>query len=177
MKANLSNYPKSKSRRVKIQIDKWDTWQLDNTLALIILPCLLQLKATKQGVPNEFVDVGGADYDSQRCFDFYEETHDEAFDLGVKRWEETLDKMIWSFQQIILDEYEDKYHHGDVDIDWTKTDEKFFNPLTNRDEDLYKMVDKNPTKHWYDRKGHVLHEERIQEGLDLFGKYYRSLWD
>jgi hypothetical protein len=39
------------------------------------------------------------------------------------------------------------------------------------------MVDKNPGAHWYDAEGHLLHEERIQEGLELFGKYYRSLWD
>jgi hypothetical protein len=25
--------------------------------------------------------------------------------------------------------------------------------------------------------GHQLHEERMQEGFDLFGKHYRSLWD
>lgn len=181
MKVNIPAYPKTnsrkKARRVKIQIDKWDTWQVDSTLALIILPCLLQLKETKQGVPNDFVDVGGADYEHQECFDFYKESYDEAFDIGVKRWQETLDKMIWSFQQIVFDDYDDKYHHGDMELDWVKTDEKYFNPITNTNEDLYKMVDKDPDKHWYDQEGHSLHEERIQEGLELFGKYYRSLWD
>jgi hypothetical protein len=44
-------------------------------------------------------------------------------------------------------------------------------------EDKFQMVDKNPTEHWYDGVGHLKHEERIKEGLDLFGKYYRSLWD
>jgi hypothetical protein len=39
------------------------------------------------------------------------------------------------------------------------------------------MVDKDPDAHWYDAEGHKLHEDRIQEGLELFGKYYRSLWD
>jgi hypothetical protein len=39
------------------------------------------------------------------------------------------------------------------------------------------MVDKNPDEHWYDHIGHQLHEARIQEGLELFGKYYRNLWD
>jgi hypothetical protein len=39
------------------------------------------------------------------------------------------------------------------------------------------MVDKNPDAHWYDSEGHTLHEDRIQEGLDLFGKYFRALWD
>jgi hypothetical protein len=44
-------------------------------------------------------------------------------------------------------------------------------------EKAYEMVDENPGEHWYDHIGHELHEERIQEGLELFGKYFRSLWD
>jgi len=39
------------------------------------------------------------------------------------------------------------------------------------------MIDKNPTEHWTDYIGMRIHEERIQEGLELFGKYYRHLWD
>jgi hypothetical protein len=39
------------------------------------------------------------------------------------------------------------------------------------------MVDKDPNSHWFDGDGLELHEKRIQEGLDLFAKYFRSLWD
>jgi hypothetical protein len=28
----------------------------------------------------------------------------------------------------------------------------------------------------YDHIGFALHDEKIQEGLTLFGKYYRGLW-
>ena len=60
------NYRKDDHRKIDVRIDKFDTWSLDHTLANIILPALLQLKATKHGIPHEFVaDVGGADYDSQ----------------------------------------------------------------------------------------------------------------
>lgn len=177
MKLNLPKYPKSKERRVKIQIDKWDTWNLDGTLALIILPALIQLKHTKHGIPSEFGDVGGESYSMQRSFDFYEESHNDAFEEGCKRWEEVLDKMIWSFQQIAIEDYDKKYHHGKIDIDWEKTPDQHTNPLTGKKEYMYQMVDKNPTEHWYDHEGHMMHEERIQEGLELFGKYYRSLWD
>ena len=44
-------------------------------------------------------------------------------------------------------------------------------------EATYQMVDKNPDEHWYDVEGHQLHEERMREGFELFGKYYRNLWD
>ena len=53
----------------------------------------------------------------------------------------------------------------------------FPNPITGKVEETYKMVDKNPNEHWYDHVGHMKHEERIQEGLELFGKHFRNLWD
>ena len=101
----------------------------------------------------------------------------EGLDEGVKQWEEVLNKMIWAFQQIAYEDYDEKYHHGKADFDFVKTDRKFPNPVTGIMEDTFQMVDKNPGGHWYDYVGHQLHEERIQEGLELFGKYYRALWD
>ncbi|MEY3310885.1 MAG: Sinorhizobium phage phiM12 [Bacteroidota bacterium] len=178
MKIDIKKFPKSgEKRRISVQIDNFDTWNLDHTLAVIILPALLQLKAIKHGIPNEFAEVGGANYDSQDSFDFYKETHNEAFEEGCKRWEEVLDKMIWSFQQLAVDDYDSQYHHGNTEYDWVKTDKKFPNPVTGKVEDTYQMVDKHPDQRWYDHIGHRLHEDRIQEGLELFGKYYRALWD
>jgi hypothetical protein len=138
---------------------------------------LIQLKQTKQGIPQEFVDVGGEEYSTQQSFDFYIESHDEAWNDGAKRWDETLDKMIWSFQQIAFEDYGDKYHHGKSDYDWVKSDKSYTNPITGKVEETFQMVDKDPNAHWYDAEGHKLHEERVQEGLDLFGKYFRNLWD
>lgn len=179
MKVKIGKYPKKGNRRkVNIQIDGFDTWSFDHTLAHIIYPALLQLKATKHGVPSEIVnDVGGEDFSMQDSFDFYKETHQEAFNEACKRWDEILDKMIWSFQQLALDNYDSKYHHGETDWDWVETDKTFPNPITGKVEKTYQMIDKNPGGHWYDVDGHQLHEARIQEGLELFGKYYRNLWD
>lgn len=178
MKVNIGKYPKkSDNRKIKVQIDPWDTWSLDHTLAKIIYPCLLQLKATKHGVPSEFADVGGEDYLQQKSFDFYEDTNGDAFKSGCERWDEVLDKMIWAFGQIANEDYDSKYHHGSAKYDWVITDQTYPNPITGVQEPTYQMVDKNPDEHWYDHVGHRLHEDRIQEGLDLFGKYYRNLWD
>lgn len=176
MKVNLGNYRKDSSRRIVVEIDRFDTYSLDNTLAILILPALLQLKNTKMGVPAEFSDAGG-DWEAQDSFDFYKESHNEAFDLRIKEWDLVLDKMIWSFQQIALEDYETRYHHGKAEYDWVKTDEKYTNPLNGKTEDTFQMVDKNPEEHWTDYEGMRKHEERIQEGLELFGKYYRNLWD
>lgn len=178
MKANIGKFYKSNhDRRINVKIEGFDTWSLDHTLAFIILPALLQLKETKQGVPSEFGDVGGDNSSNQYCFDFYSESHNDAFEQKVKQWDEVLDKMIWSFEQLVSDNYDDKYHHGKAEYDFVQGDKTYSNPVTGKQENLYHMVDKNPGKHWYDHVGHMLHEERIQEGLDLFGKYYRALWD
>jgi len=179
MKIKIGKYPKGNGRRkVDVQIDKFDTWSLDHTLALIIYPALIQLKNTKHGVPHDFVsDVGGEDWDQQESFDFYKETHNESFDIACERWNEALDKMIWSFEQILKDDYDELYHHGNTDWDWVESDKKFPNPITGKMEKTYQMVDKDPNAHWYDGEGHKLHEDRIQEGLELFGKYFRNLWD
>jgi len=178
MKIQIPNFPKKGNcRKVKIQIDYWDTWSLDHTLASIIYPALLQLKATKHGVPSTFAEVGGEDYEAQDSFDFYKENQDELFNKRIKEWDTVLDKMIWSFQQLADSDYDSKYHHGEAKFDWVESDKTYPNPVTGKIEPTYQMVDKNPNEHWYDHVGHMKHEERIQEGLDLFGKYYRSLWD
>lgn len=178
MKVNLGKFPKTSDRRkVDIQIDNYDTWNVDHTLAMIVLPLLLQLKVTKMGVPAEFADVSGADYDMQDSFDFVKEDHNWAFEQKCKEWETILDKMIWSFLQIVTDDWEEKYHYGKPEYDWVKTDEKITNPLNGKPEETFQMVDKNPGEHWTDFEGMRLHNERIQEGLDLFGKYYQHLWD
>ena len=124
MKVKIGPFPKKGNRRkIDIQIDKFDTWSFDHTLAHIIYPALLQLKATKHGVPGGLVDdVGGEDWSSQESFDFYKETHDESWEIAAKKWDVILDKMIWSFQQLADSNYDSKYHHGEAKFDWEKTD-------------------------------------------------------
>lgn len=133
-----------------IIIETHDTWNLDTTLAKIILPALLQYRNAKTGSPSELSRVGGEDYEDQYSFDFYIESMDDSFNIGLTRWNTILDKMIWSFKQIALDDYSELYY------------------IKNSSETGQSA---------YDATGHSLHEEQIQEGLDLFAKYYRSLWD
>jgi hypothetical protein len=40
-----------RTQQIKVRIDKSDTWSMDHTLGHIILPMLVQLKATKHGAP------------------------------------------------------------------------------------------------------------------------------
>ena len=50
MKIKIGKYPKdtTKERIVNVTIEEQDTWNMDETLALIIVPMLKQLKEQKQ---------------------------------------------------------------------------------------------------------------------------------
>ena len=156
-------------RRINIRIDNYDTWAMDHTLAMIILPMLKQLKATKHGSPGDMPEFSQVSYhSSQYCFDFYAEGDDAAWDAGHKRYEEILDKIIWSFEQILDDHWGDQY--------WSEKPEFDFDDYP---EDEGKEV--TPVR-WKkegkcDYEGLTKHQQRINEGLELFGKYYQSLWD
>jgi hypothetical protein len=141
MKVNIGSFPKvGNTQKVDVHIDYFDTWNSDVTLAYIIYPMLCQLKEGKQGLPTDFAFVGGEDHSLQTCFDFYSESYADSFDEQVKLWNTILEKMIWSFSQIVTNTQQENYHMTHDYVGLTK-----FN-------------------------------EQVQEGLELFGKHYLSLW-
>ena len=154
-----------------VKIDKWDTWSMDSTLSMIILPMLKQLQATKQGsacvddedVPEEL---------TLRSTDASPKENDwDADDNWHKRWDWVLSEMIWTFEQLNSD-WDKQYHSGVVDrvsapCKWDD----------NGKPTLYSW-DKGPNDtSEFDMEGYTKHNERISKGLILFGKYYRGLWD
>lgn len=144
-----------KKRKVKIHIDKYDTWSMDATLAMIIVPMLKQLKETSHGYPAEFHDCHAI-------------PDDPDFDAGFEEWKKTLDKMIWAFEQLADGDWESQYYSGEVDFQTVPCEDKpGFSELVKGPNDTFKV----------DRDGIKSHSERIDEGVALFGKYYRSLWD
>lgn len=172
---------KFKKRKIKIRIDKYDTWNMDSTLAIIILPMLKQLKNTKHGspivdledVPEHLRATTTEDYDSQLTFDFYKEHEVKEGQVDTHaRWNWVLDEMIWAFEQLQPDvDWQEQYTSGCVD--WrSKKSEKQYNG-----QHLYEMVE--GPKHTYklDYDGMKKHQDRIDNGLRLFGKYYQGLWD
>lgn len=164
-----------KKRRFDVRIDYWDTWNFDSTLAPIILPMLKQLKETKHGAPGNMPAFSNESNQAQRCFDFYKEDDDMAWDTGHKQWEEILDKMIWSFEEIQKD-WESQYHSGTTDWRTVPVDREG-NTVPKEEAKSFLMV--NGPKHTakFDSVGYNAHAERIQEGFELFGKYFTNLWD
>jgi len=84
-----------------IVIHPYDTWSMDHTLALLIVPMLKQLKETKHGAPNvDTSDVPLFLKPTQLETVRYKEdgTTDKNF---FKRWDYVMDEMIWAFEQMM----------------------------------------------------------------------------
>jgi hypothetical protein len=157
MKVSIGRYPKGDTpRRVKITIDAYDTWSMDHTLALIIVPMLKQLKATTHGAPmvdDEYVP------EHLRSVAAPPKEHEwDVDDNHFKRWDYVLDEMIWAMEQIVDDNDEDPFY------DMSNV---------NEEAEIMEQIDAILC----DRAGLQKHHERIANGTKLFGIFFQSLWD
>jgi len=87
----------NRTQKIKVHIDPCDTWSMDHTLAPIILPMLIQLKAEKHGAPQvDYKDVPKELRPSKKEIDAYNKdgTTDENFFV---RWDWVMDEMIYAF--------------------------------------------------------------------------------
>lgn len=151
-----------------VKIDHYDVWSMDHTLSHIIVPLLKELQRVKHGAPAvDLADVPRHLHPTpaqQKKFKTTGDTDPKFFE----RWDWVMGEMIWAHEQLLKDDGEDQFiiEHGE--IDWTVYPEdvgKKTTPL--RWKKKYKI----------DEKGRKAYQERIDNGLRLFGKYYRSLWD
>ena len=152
----------SGNQKIKVRIDKYDTWNMDRTLALITLPMLKQLKETKHG--SAMVD----DEDlppHMRHGDPYGDDNWVHY-----RWEWVLKEMIWAFENLTDDSWEDQFVHGTP---------IYVDTLLDDDGNYYQQPQIKQTNpdYWVDREGIKEYNNRISNGFRLFGKYYRGLWD
>ena len=118
MKVNIGKYKKNENpRTIKIEIDDWDIWNLDHTLAMVIHPALVKFRENLNSHPSE---------------------------VTGEEWEEILDKMIFSFDVISNELF---------------IEQQFFRDGT-----------------WH-KEEYEEHNKKIQEGIDLFAKWFRGLWN
>ena len=153
-----------KKRTIKVHIDRWDTWGMDDTLAYIILPMLKQLKATKHGAP--YVDLKDVPKELHgKKLTKKQKDNGEVDDKHFERWDWVMSEMIFAFETKVNDGWEDQFETGESDIQW-KTLEG----------GMSQMVEGPKHTRVYDWEGRKKYEERIANGFRLFGKYYQSLW-
>jgi hypothetical protein len=141
-------------RTVKVHIDRWDTWSMDHTLAPIILPMLVQLKANKHGAP--IVDDEDVPKELKSTSAEPKEKDWDTDSNHFKRWDWVMDEMIWAFEQKCRDDWQDDYY-GDY------VEDQKNGPMAGSFE-------------WIDRDGMNAHQKRMSNGFKLFGKYFENLW-
>ena len=169
-------YEKRK-RTIKIHIDDYDVWSMDNTLAMIILPMLKLLKEKKHGSPmvdDEDVPMHlrcpnnssneSVQYDLFAC----EEFDNMVWESYHKKWEWVIDEIIWAFEQKLDDNWEEQYWIEKPKLDLADYSE-------DKGEDCIPVRWKVEGK--CDWEGRRRHQDRISNGFRLFGKYYEGLWD
>ena len=154
-----------------VKIDKWDTWSMDSTLSIIILPMLKQLNATKHGAPT--TDDADVPEGLRSTNAPPKEDEWDVDENWFKRWDWIMDEMIWTFEQKQPDcDWEHQYYSGVHDtsfraIEWDADGKALLHEQVKGPNNTFKV----------DREGMDKHQDRINNGMRLFGKYYQGLWD
>ena len=134
-----------------------ELWNLDIALSKVIADGLIQFRDMKKhGVPSEF------------CI----ENDDINLTISNQNWIDCINKMIYAFENDepevpngIFNNWFEEVDENDISyvngVKLTKCNIKVINqPLY----DAYKEKQR-------------IHEEKVQEGLELFAKYFKNLWD
>ena len=164
MKVTIGNYPEdcTLNRVEDVHIDEWDTWNMAETLALIITPMLKQLKETTHGSP--YVDPDDVPAELKPTTtpsddnNWVDDTHHE-------RWEYVLSEMHFAMEALNTD-WDAPYWSGESDYEFKECE-----------NGMSEMVEGPNHTLKCDWDGYNKHNDRIQNGCRLFGKYFRNLWD
>ena len=147
-----------KKRNVKIKIDNYDVWSADYTMSLLILPLLKKLREVQHGAPHtndEDVPEGLGLRSTEAPL---KENEWDTDDNHFRRWDWIMDELIWTFEQLVDDDAEERFYDHSECVEGLGFEERL-------------------SKLKVDREGLQKFNERIENGLRLFGKYYRGLWD
>jgi len=167
MKVNIDRKNKNPDipRKFEIVIEDHDVRDY-YILGEVILKWLKKFRETpKYGFPGFLLEYNSTEKEyatGQLAFDFYKES-DVHGEFHHDEWMKIIDKMIWSFEEAVHSTNGECYYDviGQVDSEQNAhplTLKWKVAPVINR----YKMIE---------------YYEKIQEGLDLFAKYFRELWD
>jgi len=164
-------------RKIKVKIERSDVWDAHSTLAYIILPILQEIRKDANGSPfvdDDDVPAGLKSTDAPPLTEEQKNTgHVDA--LHFDRWNYVLDQMIFSFENIVDESWQEKFHTGVISRE-TVPQDKDGNDCDELDAVIYEWRALPDDTSQFDKEGYQEYDARIQNGLILFGKYYRSLW-
>jgi len=155
MKVEIGPYTDNDENRVvNIEIDDYDLWNVDSTLTLIIHPILVKFRDSKRmgffTVMNEDLP-DELQVDEKKLYSYSSNAEERVSEeMLSKREIYILNEMIYAFENI--------KNNFEMDVLWDEYDSGKISK-----EEFMKKVD--------------LHENRKQNGLHLFGKYFQSLWN
>ena len=194
MKFNLPNTP---------HFTPVERWNLFHTFSVYISAGLRIFLAYKlYGVPNDFSskDEESEKFDSDFKPDktFYEElskaveetveeqhtippfNRNEKISPEMQAWRATIQKMLWSFEQIRDDFPDSPFHKWHEEQFYSLLAKKIPPMEVSEEADEYGLHtvklngEETPQEIWDADK---IYYEKIQEGLNLFAKYFCNLWD
>lgn len=163
-----------------------DIWNLYSHLSKIILPKLLEFKKAKRvSYPSIF-----SSFENLKDSGITKEEYEKHFIGGEKKiWEEILDKMIFSFEYIVYNEkfkIKEFYKKYNLEDPHAKTEENKkigyvykskFGTLFSHEKDEKEGEFLGEYASYYNLELDKEINERVEEGLKLFGEYFRNLWD
>lgn len=156
-----------KKHVVYIKTDRYDCWSGAVTISMMALPILKDLRERKMGAPytsDDDVPEGLG----LRSTEAPPKKHEwDTDDNWFKRWDWILDEMIWAHERVIDDSWEDQFRSGEIDY--------YTEPVDNGGLVCYRLVEGPNHTYTVDDEGMKRYNDRIQNGLRLFGKYYFNL--
>ena len=154
---------RKQGQRIRDGFPSEESFDFHSHCAKWSLPRLKQLRNNLNGYPMFFMEEAD-DLNSTRqlYFDFIKDV--TVVKTGSQRWEEILDKIIWSMEN----------HDNEPDPIYPPGyDHRQIVTSVNERSTGYDVMDKRPI----DWTPCVEHNKRVQEGFELFGKYFLNLWD
>ena len=171
-----------KGPNVKVRIDEHDTWSADYTLSHIIYPLLDKLKDDKHSVPR----VDNADVPEYLRTEPINEYGDENIEGLILKWNWVLYRMMYSFAYKCYEDEAEEIQYEFVNSDKVYKD---YGVVIYDIDDLNKLLhgdDYSLSDVLFSEKRFAYtridfseiekHNKYIQEGFEIFGKYYQSLW-
>lgn len=171
------DYIKKVGYKRKIQIHKTDLCCGPSNLAAILYPFLIKFKKLERGVPIEFCENPFEDVSPENC-DRPEEWHTivdkiiyamywtkEASDPEEKEYFKAYDRILRQHKKE-LSKLSDKNEQAGPNLTSYRS-----SPRAKREDELLKDLQERYFKNLDE------HEKKVQEGLELFGKYFRKFCD
>lgn len=171
MKVHIGPY--RKNRKVKVTIDRYDTFSLDATLAHVIHPALIAFKEARLKMPG----VPTAFFTDEDPVDKTGNHTEEAMEAAEKRYVEFLDECIWVFGEYINgDAGEEEFRKVKPEFEAMTADERWAYSFNEEPSGIPNISRPYRATHDYDREGIEKYHERKRLALENFGKHFQTFW-